>query len=428
MIRRIFLVLFLPLLLGCQKQATAQASNAGCPIITDLAWVEDHRDEQQQRMIDLLRELYTPLSQSGAELAWKFQDADFVRRNCTAEAWKKLENLEGKGYSWKPFTCRPDDAVTVEKERMLLGIMPRKDNVYEVRFLDCGDLNVILLQGEVKEGKARLNGSRKEAFLPVSYEVAFGSGGKMLGRVVAHEKDGYKLRYAKEEFFVSADTVTIEVRSAYKGQGRLYPEALDSIRFYAQPSTASPVVWTHRSAQPFYTRYDCLGYAKGWFTTKVDGQECYVRVGDVHWMYYYNSREKRKNDTTDKHLEEIVEEIAQFPGGDKACLAFLQKHIQIPKLLTEYGLGARVIVSFIIAIDGNISNAKVLKVMFTDKEKEKMQNLTEDEQTEIRRLAEELLKTEALRVTSLMPCWKPARLNGKEVKSRYNLPIMFKQQ
>ena len=37
-----------------------------------------------------------------------------------------------------------------------------------------------------------------------------------------------------------------------------------------------------------------------------------------------------------------------------------------------------------------------------------------------------LLDAEVVRVVKSMPKWEPAKLDGKAVRSRFNLPVMFK--
>ena len=96
-------------------------------------------------------------------------------------------------------------------------------------------------------------------------------------------------------------------------------------------------------------------------------------------------------------------ENAEFPGGEKACFKWIQEHIKYPESCCVNIPQGRVIVNFTVEKDGTIDSIKVL------------------------RSPDPLLSKEAVRVISEMPKWKPARWNGKVIRSRYTLPIIFKQ-
>lgn len=97
------------------------------------------------------------------------------------------------------------------------------------------------------------------------------------------------------------------------------------------------------------------------------------------------------------------EENAQFPGGDKACMKWIQEHIKYPESCCVNIPQGRVVVSFIVEKDGSLDSIKV------------------------RKSPDPLLSKEAIRVVKEMPKWKPARWDGKVIRSIYLLPIIFRQ-
>ena len=105
---------------------------------------------------------------------------------------------------------------------------------------------------------------------------------------------------------------------------------------------------------------------------------------------------------TDDRIYEIVEENAMFPGGDDACYKWLSEHIKYPAISQEQGVQGRVFVSFVVNRDGSIVDVKVV------------------------RSPDPNLSKEAERVVKLMPKWKPARQGNKAVRSRFNLPVLFR--
>lgn len=100
----------------------------------------------------------------------------------------------------------------------------------------------------------------------------------------------------------------------------------------------------------------------------------------------------------------IVEQIAEFPGGDTALRNFIKKNLVYPKEAQKLGQMGKVFVRFVILEDGSVDqeSVKVLRGEF------------------------ELLNQEAIRVIKSMPKWKPGKQSGKPVKNQFTLPIIFK--
>ncbi|MBP1617655.1 MAG: TonB family protein [Bacteroidetes bacterium] len=92
--------------------------------------------------------------------------------------------------------------------------------------------------------------------------------------------------------------------------------------------------------------------------------------------------------------------MPEFPGGDKALMAFISANLRYPN--TEACIQGRVVVEFIVRKEGNLSDFKILR------------NL------------EPSFDKEALRVLQLMPRWNPAIENNSAVDAKYVVPITFK--
>jgi protein TonB len=104
----------------------------------------------------------------------------------------------------------------------------------------------------------------------------------------------------------------------------------------------------------------------------------------------------------DDRIFDVVEENAQFPGGDEACMKWLQEHIKYPQICIEQNVQGRVYVGFVVNRDGSIVDVKIIKSPDNN------------------------LSKEAERVVKLMPKWKPAKQGNKTVRSRFNLPVNFR--
>lgn len=97
-----------------------------------------------------------------------------------------------------------------------------------------------------------------------------------------------------------------------------------------------------------------------------------------------------------------VEEVSQFPGGMEAFYKFLRDNIKYPHAAREMEVEGRVIVSFVVEKDGSITDVQVLKGIREDMDKE------------------------AVRVVKTMPKWQVAKMNGKAVRHKNTIPILFK--
>lgn len=111
-----------------------------------------------------------------------------------------------------------------------------------------------------------------------------------------------------------------------------------------------------------------------------------------------------REESDDDRIFEVVEENAQFPGGDDECYKWLYDHIKYPAIAQEQGIQGRVFVRFVVNKDGSIVDV------------------------EVTRSPDPSLSKEAERVIKMMPKWRPARQGNKPVRSRFNLPVMFKLQ
>ncbi len=98
----------------------------------------------------------------------------------------------------------------------------------------------------------------------------------------------------------------------------------------------------------------------------------------------------------------VVEELPEFTGGTQALMHFLAENLRYPAECADSEIQGRVVLSFVVEKDGTISSIEEM------------------------RSPDERLTTEAIRVVSLMPKWKPGRQRGQEVRVKYALPISFR--
>lgn len=91
-----------------------------------------------------------------------------------------------------------------------------------------------------------------------------------------------------------------------------------------------------------------------------------------------------------------------YPGGNNALASFFEKNIQYPQDAADNGVEGTVNITFTVDEKGKVASPKVTSSKLGYG-----------------------LEEEALRVFNKMPAWTPGSLKGKNVKTRYTLPVRF---
>ena len=106
--------------------------------------------------------------------------------------------------------------------------------------------------------------------------------------------------------------------------------------------------------------------------------------------------------TLQDSLYRVTEVMPEYPGGPNEMMRYIQENIKYPQSAIDNKIEGRVFVTFVVEKDGSISNAAVLRGI--DKE----------------------CDAEALRVVSSMPKWNPGQQDGKNVRTQFTIPIIYK--
>ena len=97
-----------------------------------------------------------------------------------------------------------------------------------------------------------------------------------------------------------------------------------------------------------------------------------------------------------------VEVYPSFPGGAKGLQDYFDKNLTYPEDASRDGVEGTVNVMFTVDETGKLSDAHIMG--------DKLGYGMDDE---------------ALKVVSSMPAWNPGKLKGKNVKTRFTLPVSF---
>ncbi len=105
-----------------------------------------------------------------------------------------------------------------------------------------------------------------------------------------------------------------------------------------------------------------------------------------------------------KEIFTVVEEQPGYPGGDESRIKYLQENIKYPDEAKELGVQGKVFVTFVVEVDGSITDVRVLRGIGAGCDEE------------------------AIRVVRNMPRWVPGKQRGVPVRVQFNLPIKFTLQ
>lgn len=97
----------------------------------------------------------------------------------------------------------------------------------------------------------------------------------------------------------------------------------------------------------------------------------------------------------------IVEKMPSFPGGSSEFSEFISKNLKYPRRAQKANVEGKVIVRFVVDVDGDVSDVEVLKGLGFD------------------------LDEEAIRVLLSSPNWIPGQQRGRNVKVSMMMPLTF---
>ena len=99
---------------------------------------------------------------------------------------------------------------------------------------------------------------------------------------------------------------------------------------------------------------------------------------------------------------EVMDQTAEFPGGNDSLLIHIARNIKYPSNESIQNIHGKVVCRFVINIDGSVSDIEVLRSL------------------------DPILDAVAINTIKTLPKFIPAKQNGKPVRSYYVIPIAFK--
>ncbi len=112
---------------------------------------------------------------------------------------------------------------------------------------------------------------------------------------------------------------------------------------------------------------------------------------------------KPKTDDSEEFIYVIIDEPAEYPGGDAAMRQFIKENLKCPEVASKNNINGKCHLRFIITKEGTVSNVKVIMGVPGCPE----------------------CDTEAIRVLKSMPKWIPARADGENENCVFSVPVSF---
>lgn len=125
------------------------------------------------------------------------------------------------------------------------------------------------------------------------------------------------------------------------------------------------------------------------------------------WMPAYENGKPVAHEATftvrlKQKVYDAVERMPEFPGGQAALMQWISANLKYPKVAEENGVQGRVVCTYVVERNGDITDVKVVRGV------------------------DPSLDKEAVRLIRKMPRWVPGHQNGKPVRVKYTIPVTFR--
>ena len=103
----------------------------------------------------------------------------------------------------------------------------------------------------------------------------------------------------------------------------------------------------------------------------------------------------------EEEIHEVVEQDAEFPGGQAALLKYIRDNVKYPAIALEQDLQGMVILRFVVERDGSVGEVQIKKSLSAECDRE------------------------AIRVVKSLPRFIPAKQSGRPVRKWFTVPVRF---
>ncbi|MFK8046441.1 MAG: TonB family protein [Crocinitomicaceae bacterium] len=124
----------------------------------------------------------------------------------------------------------------------------------------------------------------------------------------------------------------------------------------------------------------------------------YEKGQRVNYKYYPLEKDTTADNSADT-IFNYADKNPQYKGGDSEMASFIGRNFEYPEESRVMGQQGTAFVEFVVGTDGILSDIKIVKGV------------------------SDLIDDEVLRIIKAMPTWEPGVKDGKQVKTRFTIPI-----
>ena len=143
-----------------------------------------------------------------------------------------------------------------------------------------------------------------------------------------------------------------------------------------------------------------VGDSSGIFKASKDGKMTFIFNSTKDTLTFVKEDDQKVPDG--EKARYIVDQMPEYPGGERVMLDFLQTNLIYPSSSAKKGIQRTSIFRIVISKTGNVTDIIVVKGL------------------------DEACDAEAIRVLKMMPKWSPGKQNGEDVSVYFTIPIQFK--
>ncbi|HET9570673.1 MAG TPA: TonB family protein [Bacteroidales bacterium] len=238
-----------------------------------------------------------------------------------------------------------------------------------------------------------------------------------IGEILAVEDGAQTKQLAEEKTNSTAEVESVNLKIKGKVFRSTDEKALTSVSIVEVDPTGKAVGMTISKDDGTFEleaknknntlRFSCIGYKNASYpinnSMSVRMEEETLQINETVVVGYPVTLDKKDvKEPNGKPVTYMVEQMPQFPGGNKALMEYIRNNVRYPSKAAMKAVEGRVICSCVIDAEGKVTEVKILASVDED------------------------LDNEAKRVVENMPDWIPGKQNGKDVPVRYAVPISFK--
>ena len=207
--------------------------------------------------------------------------------------------------------------------------------------------------------------------------------------------------FLRKELIATHEFLADQASSAEIGVDR-YGNTLLELSMNSGPEILGATVNTFSNPSLTKTRFDMMNTKRSTSNRLWNYAILFPTLLAIMIMFNTEAQQALDQEKGNDWVHEKVEVMPEFPGGKKELFNYMIAKIKYPNDAEKAGVEGKVMVKFVVDVDGSIVNVQAKNSVYPSIDKQ------------------------AIEVVSSMPKWTPGMQDGKAVKVEMVLPIAYK--